>query len=499
MIKLKLLSFTAALLFQVFVLKAQREAEDFEAFARETAAKFELPSMAVIIVKDNMVVSSFGVGNKSEMEPDENTLYAIASLSKAFTSVSIGMLVDEEKLDWEDKVIDHLPWFKMHDTYVTQNMTIEDLLAHRSGLETFDGDLLWYGSNYTREEAVKRIQYRVPSNGFRDEFGYQNLMYMTAGEVIEEVTGATWDEFVKTRILEPLQMNSTTSSFDQFSRSENIAKPHIDGDEIPMLSYDNSGATASLNSSTGDMTSWMRFWLNNGVYNDVTLLSEDAINKLWSMHTPLSLGAFDKANNSHFKGYGLGWFLMDYNGRKVIHHGGGLPGYITKIALVPEESLGIVILTNDMTSVPTLMMYAAIDWAMDNDFQVWQETFLRFKENAAKREEDQKQQRLKTKMETPQLLEISKYAGVYEDELYGKAEIKLDNDGLRMKLLPAAALFSGRLTPWSDHAFRFDHNDPFLTYGIVKFIVNSNDVDGFTIDLPNYDFHFDKLAFKRID
>lgn len=496
-----LMMFTVVLLSGTSLF-AQPNTEELRDYIETAQRDFDLPSISVAVVKDGKTILTEGFGKRSEAvssAPDGNTLYAIASLSKAFTVASIGMLVDEGKLNWDDKVVDHLPWFQMHDPYVTKTMTVEDLLCHRSGLITFDGDLLWYGSTYEREEVVKRIRHRPLTHNFRERFGYQNIMFMTAGEVIEAASGMTWDEFVKQRILKPLGMNRTTSNFKTFMTDLNIAKPYIKGEEIFMLSYDNCGATAALNSSVNDMSKWMGFWLNNGIVGTDTLLSEASIKRIWDLHTPLPTGTFDEQNGTHFKGYGMGWFLMDYQGRKVVHHGGGLPGYITKVALVPEENLGVVVLTNDMNSVPTMMMYAIIDWALGQDYSGWQTKFLDFKARGEERESQQKEDRMAQKKSDPQLLPEEQYLGLYRDEMYGDARISMGENGLVFSMLPSKELFTGNMTPWNDHAFRFDHNDPFLTFGVATFNVEGNQAKSFTIELPNHDFHFDKLLFERVE
>ena len=479
---------------------AQLDTVGFTTYLKSAYEDFDLPSMAVAVVKDGKVIISEGYGIKAKSDPtapNEETLYAIASLSKAFTVASIAMLVEEGALDWKDPVGKHLPWFKLYDDYVTEHMTIEDLLCHRSGLITFDGDLLWYGSDYSRKEAIERLSARPLTHGFRETFGYQNLMFMTAGEVIEAASGMTWDAFVKTRILDPLGMQRTTSDFEVFSKDDNIAKPHIHGQEIFMMSYNNSGATAALNSSTGDMVKWLSFWQNDGIVNGDTLLSAGSIQKIWSLHTPLGTGSFDQANGTHFKGYGLGWFLMDYHGTKVAHHGGGLPGYITKVAVSPEDDLSIVVLTNDMSSVSSMLMYATLDWIHGKDYAKRSEQFLEFKEKGEKRDTEVKEKRLKMKAKATKMLPKNDYVGLYEDTMYGEAEVIMKDEKLVLILKPAKELFSGYLTDWDDHVFRFDHNDPFLTYGLIKFDVKLDQIQGFTIDLPNNDFHFDKLDFKK--
>lgn len=484
-------------------VKAQNNESALSDLISATLDSFNIPSISMAVVKGGEVIYQGSFGLKSTTDEssavDENSLYAIASLSKAFTAASIGMLVDEDKLNWDDKVKDHLPWFEMHDSYVSEHLTISDLLCHRSGLITFDGDLLWYGSDYEREEIVKRIRYREPTHEFRTNFGYQNIMFMTAGEVIEAASGMSWDAFVKSRILNPIGMTSTTSSFDVFSKADNRAEPHINSVLIDKLSYDNSGATAALNSSVNDMTKWLQFWLNEGIVGDDTLLSASALRKIGTLHTPLNTGSFDARNGVHFKGYAQGWFVMDYNGKKVMHHGGGLPGYITKVALVPEEDLGIVCLTNDMSSVPEMMMYMMMDWAMGKeDYQKWPTTFLEFKHKGEKREETRKEERLATKADKPVIFKNKAYVGTYTDEMYGNVTITEQDGKLQLVIEPSKSIFSGALSPWSDQAFRWDHKDPFLTYGIINFETEGNTVNGFTVDLPNYDFHFNKLHFKRV-
>lgn len=501
---MKKTSFFIALFLSISIgSNAQSDTRELSNLIDATRDSFNIPSISMAVVKGGEVIyqGSFGVRSTEDKNSavDENSLYAIASLSKAFTAASIGMLVDEGKLGWDDKVVDHLPWFEMHDSYVSEHLTISDLLCHRSGLITFDGDLLWYGSDYEREEIVKRIRFREPTYEFRTNFGYQNIMFMTAGEVIEAASGITWDAFVKSRILDPLGMSSTTSSFETFSKSENRAEPHINSKLIDKLSYDNSGATAALNSCVTDMTKWLQFWLNEGIVGNDTLLSSASLRKIGSLHTPLNTGSFDARNGVHFKGYAQGWFVMDYNGKKVMHHGGGLPGYITKVALVPEEELGIVCLTNDMSSVPEMMMYMMMDWAMGKEnYQEWPSTFLNFKHRSEKRNESKKDERLATKSEKPVVFKNKVYLGKYRDEMYGDVIITEEGGKLQFVMEPSQSIFAGPLSPWGDQAFRWDHKDPFLTYGIISFETEGKAVNGFTIELPNYDFHFNKLHFKRI-
>ncbi|MEE9429578.1 MAG: serine hydrolase domain-containing protein [Melioribacteraceae bacterium] len=244
--------------------------------------KFNLPGLSIGIVKDSVIIFNKGYGVKDvrkSAKVNVDTKFGIASLSKAFTSASIGMLVDEGKLNWNDRVIDHLPEFKLYDSYITREARIVDLLSHRIGLATFDGDLLWYGTNYSRSEIVKRISRLPVKNSFRSKYGYQNIMFIVAGEVIEKVSGKTWEEFVQDRILTPLEMGNTTVSNSEFTQASNVAIPHMNKKPLEFINYDNSGPAASLNSSTSDLLKWLQFWLNEGEWNGKQLLSKKSLGK----------------------------------------------------------------------------------------------------------------------------------------------------------------------------------------------------------------------------
>lgn len=475
-------------------------------YVKKSMRDFNMPGLAIGIVQDGDIVFQQGYG-VSQVGEDQristNSMFGIASLSKAFTAASVGMLVEDGKLNWDDKVIKHLPDWKLSDPVVTNLMTIEDLLCHRSGLKTFDGDLLWYGSNYSRKEIITRIQHLPLSFEYRNGFGYQNIMYITAGEVIEKVSGMTWDKFVETRILRPLGMTQTVSSITKYKENTKIAYPHLKRVPQELINYDNSGATAALNSNLVDMLTWSMFWLNEGVHHGDTLLKASTVRKIFSLETPLNVSGFDKRNGTHFKGYGLGWFLMDYNGKKIVHHGGGLPGYITKVALVPEENMAMVILSNDMSSICTALMYKALDLAFgENANRDWSGEFSGY----AKRSDSldlvkAEKQNLARKKETTLSAPIESYAGTYTDKYYGNATITVEGKGkkakLKLVLEPAQKLFTATCDHWQDDTFVFKFNNQFLPRGFANFKVEGDKVVGFTIDLPNPDFHFSNLDFKK--
>jgi len=430
-------------------------------------------------------------------------MYGIASLSKAFTAAAMGMLVDEGKVNWNDKVVDILPDWKLSDDNITTMFTVEDLMCHRSGLKTFDGDLLWYGSNYSRDEIIKRVRHLPLSYDYRAGFGYQNIMYITAGELIEKISGKSWDEFVRTRILNPLGMFKTNTSIKKYKEGQNIAYPHLKGKPQNLINYDNSGATAAMNSNVVDMQKWIMFLLNNGIYEGDTLLQPKTLNKIWSVHNPLGVSSFDKGNGTHFKGYGMGWFLMDYQGVKVISHGGGLPGYITKVVVVPEMDLGFVIMSNDMSGVCTALMYEIID--MISGKENTRDWSLAFANHTSKTDSlgqlKIEKQNTERKKDTSPSAVLESFVGTYKDTYYGNATISILGKGkkarLQLVLEPAKELFTATLEHWEGDSFVFNFNDEFLPRGFAKFEIKDGIVTGFTIDLPNPDFHFSNLKFKK--
>ena len=213
-----------------------------------------------------------------------------------------------------------------------------------SGFGTFDGDLLWYGTNYSREDIIRKFSKYEMTYDFRTDYGYQNIMFIIAGEVVEEVSGMTWDAFVEQRIFKPLAMNNSYTSISQYTSKTSIAMPHVKGELDELRNYDNSGGAAALSSNVEDLSKWIKFWLNDGIVGTDTLLKAATHRKLLTLHTSIPPSGFDRRNGIEFKGYSQGWFLMDYDGDKVAHHGGGLPGFISKIFLVPSQNMGGIIL-----------------------------------------------------------------------------------------------------------------------------------------------------------
>lgn len=234
---------------------------DIDAYVARVMKTFEVPGLSLAIVKDGQIVltKGYGVRETGKLEPvDEHTLFGIASNTKAFTATALAMLVDEGKLRWDDPVVRHLPWFQLYDPYVTRELTVRDLLTHRSGLGLGAGDLLfWPGTTFTRDEILHRMRYVKPASSFRSRYAYDNILYLAAGQIIPAITGKSWDDFVRERIFSPVGMTSSTTTVSGFKRGQNVATPHarIEGQvqPIPWMNIDNTAPAGAINSSAADM------------------------------------------------------------------------------------------------------------------------------------------------------------------------------------------------------------------------------------------------------
>jgi CubicO group peptidase (beta-lactamase class C family) len=496
------LIFLSLMLFAIAAF-GQKDEAAFNNYIQKAVSDFELPGLAISIVKDGEVKFKKAYGFEIESEKvalKTNSVFGIASLSKAFTAAAIGMLVDEGKLNWNDRVQKHLKYFNLSDEYVASQMTIEDLLSHRSGFGTFDGDLLWYGTNYSREEIIKKFSKYEMTSDFRTKYGYQNIMFIIAGEIVEEVSGMTWEAFIESRIFKPLGMNNSYTSISQYTNKTPVALPHVKGELDELRNYDNSGGAAALCSNVEDLSKWIKMWLNNGIVGDDTLFQAATHRKLLTLHTSIPPSGFDRRNGIEFKGYAQGWFLMDYDGDKVAHHGGGLPGYISKIFLVPSQNMGGIILTNGETSLPAAMMYKSIDEFKENESTTdWAGIYLSFKKGYEAYLDKNELKRVEARdADLKSNIEINKLVGVYTDKVYGDAEVTLIGNKLTFSMIGSKEIFTSEMTHWQQNTYQIKFSDKFLPNGYLTFNVNSNgEVVNLKIDLPNPDFHFHKLDFVK--
>lgn len=320
-----------------------------------------LAGIAVAVVKDGKVVHAKGYGLASadkKTKVDENTLFAIASNSKAFTSAALAILVDEGKMSWHDKVVDHIPEFKMYNPYVTANFNIQDLLTHRSGLGLGAGDLMFFpdGTDFTVDDVVASFQYQEPVSAFRTKYDYDNLLYVVAGEVVARVSGMPWADFVEQRIMKPLGMTHSAGVYQRLKDKSNVAMPHAvaDGKLRQLETYTKSdeslGAAGGIYACVSDLTKWMLMHLHNGKYGEqfeTKLISEKNHAEMTRPHTFISFDVTPSSpDRTHLNAYGLGWRIKDQAGHVVLNHTGGLPGMLSKTTLIPELGVGVVVLTN---------------------------------------------------------------------------------------------------------------------------------------------------------
>lgn len=483
-----------------------RKLRQLDAYYEQALADWEVPGMAVAIVKDGEIIFSKGYGTLNVNKGgsvDGNSLFAIASNSKAFTSAALAMLVDEGKLSWDDKVRDHLPWFELYDPYVSGNFTIRDLLTHRSGLKTFSGDLIWYGTYHNREEVVRKAKYLEPVFGFRGGYGYSNIMYIAAGLVIEEVSGMSWDEFIRLQILEPLHMDRTLSSTLDLEGMDNVSAPHNDVDDgiipIEWLNWDNVAPAGGLISSVNDVSQWLIFQMNKGITPDGdTLLSEARFDEMWSAVNPQGVSGWSARTwpSTHFKAYGLGWAMFDYHGRKVLGHGGGYDGFISNTSFVPEEGLGMVFLTNKNTSLYYPLKYKTLDVMLDAKEETdWSADFLALINS--REENDEQEEPLP---ETEPTLALDAYTGTYSCEMYGDAKVYFDGEQLMLHLMPTE-IFVGHLNHLQYNTWEVEFKPvPALPKGKVNFLIDEQGkVYEMQIDVPNPDFDFTELKFYKVE
>lgn len=474
------LSIIALLLLLIAQTIAAQQAPgaDFDEYVNKAIKDWGVPGVAIAIVKDDRIVYAKGFGVRELNKPtpvDEHTLFAIGSSSKAFTAASMAMLVDEGKLKWDEAATKHLPGFQLFDPYSTRELTIIDLLSHRSGLAR--GDLLWYASAYDRSEVLRRVRYLKPSWSLRARYGYQNIMFLAAGQIIPSLTGKSWDDFVRERIFTPLGMKSSSTSIKSFASSSNVATPHSRiNDKIQVVSWrniDNIAPAGSINSNVTDMAQWVRLQLGGGVYQNQRLLSAAAIKEMQTPQTIIRLEG-TQANlypEAHFLNYGLGWFLSDYRGRKLVEHGGAIDGMRAEVAMLPEEKVGLVILTNlHGTILPQALMYKIFDFYLSAPQRDWSSEMLKTTKNL---EEQSKTAEKKAESErvqgTSPSVSLDKYAGTFQSDMYGEAKVGFENEKLVLHFGPN---YTGDLTHWNYDTFRVTWRDPMQGKGFVNFRLN---------------------------
>lgn len=417
----------------------EKNLSELDAFIEQKLAQFNVPGAAVGIVVDGKVVLAKGYGMRNvekKLPVTENTLFAIGSCTKAFTTFLLGQLVDEGLIGWDDPVIKHIPEFRLRDVHATHHLNIRDLVTHRSGLPRHD--LLWYNTKFTRADMVSRLQYLEPSCDIREKFQYNNLMYDVAGLLVEKVTGQTWEEAMKERILTPLGMIDSNLSVEDSQKSADFSLPYTEKDNavhsIPFRHVTVAPA-GSINSSISNMVHWLQVQLSEGNFQERKIVGKETLKEMHNIQIAdvAQIGALNNPEENVYNfGYGLGWVVGVYKGHYSVWHNGGIDGFISNVALLPNDKMGVVILCNSSsdghffassvsnTIFDKLLNAKTTDWAgkmdkMRSEFKLAMQN--KNKEDAAKEE-------------TQPTRSLDEYAGIYEHPGYGIIEVSLQDKKL---------------------------------------------------------------------
>ncbi|MBC7522945.1 MAG: serine hydrolase [Flavobacterium sp.] len=498
-------------------LFAQISETNLDEVVTRTMKTFNVPGIAVAIVKDGKIVISkgYGVTNiNTKQKVDGNTLFGIASNSKAFTTAALGMLVDEGKINWDDKVTKYIPEFKMYNNYVTTEFTIRDLLTHRSGLGLGAGDLMIWpdGHNFTPKDIIQNIQFLKPVSAFRSKYDYDNLLYVIAGEVIERVSGTTWCDFIETKIMKPLQMNHSAASFSRLKDTTNTIVPHVpvDGKLQVIKRYTNHifDAAAGIYASSNDLSLWAIMQLQNGKYglqNEKQLFSDKVHSEMWKSQTILPLGV-TKPYSTNFKSYGLGWQLTDINGHLQVSHTGGLDGIVTQNILFPDMQLGIIVLTNQQSGAAFNAISNTIKDSYlglkNPDHVIALSSDRKQKEENADKITDEVWQTVSKNMKDKTSFDFNKIIGNYSDNWFGAITIS-ENKGKYYFASTRSKRLVGELFFYKNNTFAVKWNnrsfgaDAFLFFDDTKTEIKNHFTMKAISPLTDFSYDFQDLDFNR--
>jgi CubicO group peptidase (beta-lactamase class C family) len=499
---------------------------DFQSYVERDLKQFDVPGIAVAIVKDGKVVLEQGYGLRKvdgALPVDAHTIFAIASNTKAFTAASLSMLSDQGKLKMDDRVIEHLPWFRMSDPDITHEMRVDDLLAHRSGLSLGAGDLLyWPTTSYTTKEVVQRLANVPIKNEFRGHYAYDNILFAVAQLVIENVSGETYQHFLKTHFFEPLGMHDTRFNFHYIQPTDtDVAVGYAKYDykylkPVEKLSWSNNSGAGGIYSSVHDMAKWMIAQLDGGVYGTDAdgkpkrLFSEARHREMWSMLTPIPVKPSKvpalKSLTPNYYGYGEGWFLSDYRGHKLVWHTGGWPGYVSRVTMVPDLHLGIVVLTNQQSGAAfQAVTMRALDAYMGAPKTDWIAAYAAaVAQSEAKADAGVKKHEAARDKNSKPSLPLDGYVATYRDPWYGDVAIALENGKLVMRFSKTEQLV-GDMTHWSHDTFFVHWRDRSLNADALATFALTPDGKVRELrmepisDLTDFSFDFQDLRLTPVD
>ncbi len=506
------------ILILVTVYAQPLSSQQIDSVAEKTLKTFDVPGIAVAVIKDGKLIHAKGYGVRSlntGKKVDENTLFGIASNSKAFTVAALGMLIDEGRLKWDDRVTDFVPEFKLYNPYVTDAFTIRDLLTHRSGLGLGAGDLMFFpdSNTFTLKEIIHNLRYLKSVSDFRTKYDYDNLLYMVAGEVVTRISGMSWEDFIETRIMQPLDMKSSASCFRRLKDKTNVVDPHapVDG-KVKAIRRDwsnNANAAGGIYSNLTDMSHWVIMQMENGKYGDSLkkkLFSEDVHEEMWTPQTIIPVHGTN-SYSTHFASYGLGWFLADVKGYKQCSHTGGLAGIVTQVTLLPELKLGIIVFTNQQSGAAFTAITNTI-----KDGYFGMKGFDRIKEQHdrvvkneinAKKIKDELDKDIENQIKsTESKINKELFTGTYTDPWMGDIVISIRNGKLWFDS-KKSMLLTGEIFPYKGNTLIVKWDDRSMDAdAFLKFELDNNGkASGIKMEaispLTDFSFDFQDLDFKR--
>lgn len=490
-----------------------------DSLVEKVRTTFDVPGIAVAIVKDDKIIHAKGYGLRSlsrNEKVDEYTLFGIASNSKAFTAAALGMLVDEGKLQWDDKVTQYIPEFTLYDPYVTREFTIRDLLTHRSGMGLGAGDLMMFpdSNNFTRKDIIHNLRYLKPVSSFRSRYDYDNNLYIVAGEIIGIVSGLPWEEFIEQRIMQPLGMTYSKASIGRVKDRRNMIVPHapVNGKVQPIAIdwSETANAAGGIQSNLTDLAKWIIMQMNHGQYGDSLhkkLFSESVHEEMWAPQTIIH-ATTAPPYNTHFAAYGLGWFLNDIKGYKQVSHTGGLAGVVTQVTLLPELKLGIIVLTNQQSGAAFVSVTNTIKdsylgiTGMDRVKQMHDR--LVKNETEAKKITDSIWQVIDEQQKNNNnRVDLSNFTGTYTDKWFGDVVISIKNgkpwfDSKRSPKLSGEMLYykgNTFVAKWNDRSM---DADAYVQFNLDREGKAAGIKMNAISPLTDFSFDFQDLDFVRV-
>lgn len=467
--------------------------DSLDAYVKRALVDWQIPGIAVAVIKDGKLVHMKGYGVKemgTNNPVDEQTLFMIGSNSKAFTATALAMLDQQKKISLDDPVTKWIPSFALDNKAAGEQAIVRDLLCHRIGFQTFQGDFTYWTSNLSRAEVIEKMRHIKAPYPFRTKWGYTNAAFVVAGEIIPKATGLSWEDFLTAQIFKPLGMNQTLALSKDFPNASNKCAAHTIANgqliKIPWCQIDNLAPAGSIGSSVNDMSKWVMAQLDNGKLNGQQVIPTAAIAQTRLPHSILGNGG-TMFNKGHFNLYGLGWFLEEYSGRKIVSHTGGVNGFVTSVTLVPEEKLGIIVLTNtDQNSFYEALKWELLDAYLGNTYRNYSKVYKGNYNQQSKAElQKDKTYADSVALKISPAFPLEKYTGNYVNSVYGDMKVVIENKELRMRFSHHPNMYAV-LQPLGQHRFYVRFSDPMFSKAVFPFMVENGKVTGVTVKVADF-------------